>query len=45
MARGEMVRFLAERQAENPEVMKEFTGQGFSYDETRSGKQQWVFMK
>ena len=45
MARGEMVRFLAERQAEIPEVMKEFTGQGFSYDETRSDRQQWVFIK
>lgn len=45
MARGEMVRFLAERQAELPEVMKEFTGQGFSYDETRSDKQQWIFIK
>lgn len=45
MARGEMVRFLAERQAELPEVIKEFTGQGLSYDETRSGKDQWVFIK
>ncbi|MBD5464640.1 MAG: peroxide stress protein YaaA [Lachnospiraceae bacterium] len=45
MARGEMVRFLAERHAKVPEVMKEFTGQGFSYDETRSCKNQWVFIK
>lgn len=45
MARGEMVRFLAERHAKIPEVMKEFPGQGFSYDETRSCKDQWVFIK
>lgn len=45
MARGEMVRFLAERQAKAPEIMKEFTGQGFSFDKTRSDKQQWVFIK
>lgn len=45
MARGEMVRFLAEQHAKVPEVMKEFTGQGFSYDEVRSFKDQWVFIK
>lgn len=45
MARGEMVHFLSERQAKVPEVMKEFTGQGFSYDEARSDTQQWIFIK
>ncbi|MBD5544178.1 MAG: peroxide stress protein YaaA [Lachnospiraceae bacterium] len=45
MARGEMVRFLAEQHAKDPEVMKEFTGQGFTYEKARSCKDQWVFIK
>lgn len=45
MARGEMVYFLAEKNANTPEVMKEFKGQGFCYDETRSREDQWVFIK
>lgn len=45
MARGEMVRFLAEQGAESFETVKEFTGLGFSYDPVRSGPQEYVFVK
>ena len=36
MARGEMVRFLAENQIEQPEGIKEFRGLGFSYSKEDS---------
>ncbi len=36
MARGEMVRFLAENQIENPEDIKDFRGLGFAYSSEHS---------
>lgn len=45
MARGEMVRFLAERGAESFETVKEFAELGFSYDSARSGPKEYVFVK
>ncbi|MFR4352764.1 MAG: peroxide stress protein YaaA [Roseburia sp.] len=45
MARGEMVRFLAEHGVRELAGAKEFTGLGFSYDEARSTDEQWVFVK
>lgn len=45
MARGEMVRFLAERQAESFDVVKEFAGLGFSFDPVRSDEREYVFVK
>lgn len=45
MARGSMVRFLAERQAEEPEVMKEFREDGFRFREDLSGEEEYVFVK
>ena len=45
MARGEMVRWLSERQAEEPEDARGFDGLGFSYCEGRSTEGEYVFLK
>lgn len=45
MARGEMVRFLAERQGEKPQVMQEFDALGYRYDPQRSDEKTYVFLK
>ncbi len=45
MARGEMVRFLAEKGAENAEAAKEFDRLGFSFDALRSDDTSFVFLK
>ncbi len=45
MARGSMVRFLAERQAEQPEIMKDFREDGFCFCEERSDDREYVFLK
>ncbi|MDO4266094.1 MAG: peroxide stress protein YaaA [Eubacteriales bacterium] len=45
MARGEMVRFLAERRAEDPEEMKAFAGLGFAFSEADSDEKTFVFVK
>lgn len=44
MARGEMVRFLAENQIYATEGIKEFRGLGFSYCKERSDEQRYVFL-
>ncbi len=44
-ARGSMVRFLAERQAEEPEAMKDFREDGFRFREELSGEREYVFVK
>lgn len=45
MARGEMVRFLAEQQAERPEDMKKFERLGFRFSSAHSHDNQYVFIK
>ena len=45
MARGEMVRFLAERGAETPEEAKAFDRMGFSFCPERSSDCEYVFLK
>lgn len=45
MARGEMVRFLAEREAERPEKMKSFCRLGYRYSEKESTKDRYVFLR
>lgn len=45
MARGEMVRFMAERNIENPEEMKAFDRLGYRFDEARSDDAVYVFLK
>lgn len=45
MARGSMVRFLADRQAETPEIMKEFDLGGYCFSEELSSENEYVFLK
>lgn len=45
MARGEMVRFLAERQAQSPEDMKMFDRLGYKYHAEASDAKTYVFIK
>lgn len=45
MARGEMVRFMAERQAESPETMKEFDRLGYRFVSEASDEKTYVFVK
>lgn len=45
MARGEMARFLAESQGENPERAKEFDRLGYTFDPNRSDSGTWVFIR
>jgi len=45
MARGEMVRFLAENKIEDPEGMKDFRRLGYGFREELSGKQEYVFIR
>ncbi len=44
MARGEMVRFLAEQQAAGPRTAKEFDRLGFRYREELSDERRYVFL-
>ena len=45
MARGEMVRFLAERGAEEPEAMRDFDRLGYHFSPARSTENHFVFIK
>ena len=45
MARGEMVRFLAERQAESPEEAKRFDRLGYTFDSGHSDDAVYVFIR
>lgn len=45
MARGEMVRFLAENNIDRPEGMKEFHALGFSYCSDLSDTKKYVFLR
>ena len=45
MARGEMVRYMAEHQVEDLESIKAFNGLGFAFDEERSDEQHFVYVK
>ena len=45
MARGEMVRFLAQTQAEVPEKMQEFTGLNFHFRQDLSCDSEYVFQR
>ena len=45
MARGEMVRFLAQHEINDVEKVKEFSGLGYIYREELSQKQKLVFIK
>ena len=45
MARGEMVRFMAGIQAEEPDQIKAFNWSGYSFDESRSSDTEYVFVR
>ena len=45
MARGEMVRYLANVGAEEPEAMREFAWSGYAYDKGRSTATEYVFVR
>lgn len=45
MARGDMVRFMAENQVEDPEQMKTYNRLGYSFCEERSTDKEYVFIK
>ena len=45
MARGEMVRFLAEQGIETPEQVQAFSRMNYRFDETRSDEETYVFLR
>ncbi len=45
MARGEMVRFMAEKQIEDPVCLQEFDRLGYRFSPERSDEQNYVFIK
>ena len=45
MARGKMVRFMAESKAKEPEHIKDFNWSGYSFDESRSSETKYVFVR
>lgn len=45
MARGEMVRFLAERQSEDPAALKDFDGLNYRFSSVESGENIYVFVR
>ena len=45
MARGEMVRFMASIQAEEPEQIQSFHWSGYRFDQDRSSDQNYVFIR
>ena len=44
MARGEMVRFMAENQIEDPEDIKRFARLGYRYSPEHSDEKSYVFV-
>jgi len=45
IARGEMVRFMAEIHAEEPEQIRDFNRGGYEYDDRRSTDTDYVFIR
>ena len=45
MARGEMVRFLAENEIDSLEGVKNFHGLGYEFSEELSGEKEYIFIK
>ncbi len=45
MARGEMVRYMAQRRVERPEELTAFAALGYRYDPARSGADRLVFLR
>ena len=45
MARGEMVRYMAEIHADSPEQMKDFNWSGYHFDDDHSSDQEYFFIR
>ncbi len=45
MARGEMVRFMAEHRIQDPEEIKQFDRLGYHFDSERSDDREYIFVK
>ncbi len=45
MARGEMVRFMAEKNIQEPEAMKQFTGLGYGFSQEHSTENLFTFVR
>ena len=45
MARGEMVRYMAEHQIENPEDIRTFDRLDYAFNSERSDEETYVFVK
>ena len=45
MARGEMVRFMAENRIEEPERIKQFSVMGYRFSEDLSSEKEYVFVR
>ena len=45
MARGEMVRFMAQNQVSAPEQVKSFNGLNYRFDESRSDGNTYIFLR
>lgn len=45
MARGEMVRFMAEKRVEEPEGIKDFAVMGYQYDKELSSEKKYIFVR
>lgn len=45
MARGEMVRFMAEHNVQSPDEMKQFDRLGYHLDEDKSSEKEYIFLK
>lgn len=45
MARGDMVRYMAENQIEDPGMLKEYDRMGYLFNEDRSTDRQYIFLK
>ncbi len=45
MARGEMVKFMAENNVTDLEQLKSFEGLGYRYEKEISGEKEYIFLK
>ena len=45
MARGEMVRFMAQYQIKNPDQIKSFDRLNYRFDESRSDDSTYIFLR
>lgn len=45
MARGDMVRFMAENNIQNPDQIKDYKRMGYAYREDLSSEKEFVFLR